>query len=42
VVGRPPDETELIERARRGDLSAYQSIVQEHQRIAFRTAYQAS
>jgi RNA polymerase sigma-70 factor (ECF subfamily) len=45
VGGRPLDtpehrrETELVERARRGDGGAYTTLVEEHQTIAFRTAY---
>ena len=45
VEGRPPEsaaaarESELVERARRGDAGAYESLVEEHQTIAFRTAY---
>jgi RNA polymerase sigma-70 factor (ECF subfamily) len=39
VVGRPLDETEQLELARKGDLSAYEIIVHAHQGIAFRTAY---
>jgi RNA polymerase sigma factor (sigma-70 family) len=39
VVDRPLDETELIERAKRGDAAAYGELVQRHQGIAFRTAY---
>jgi len=39
VVGRPLDETELVERARRGDDRAYQVLVERYQSIAFRTAY---
>jgi RNA polymerase sigma-70 factor, ECF subfamily len=39
VVGRPLDETELVERARRGDASAYGALVHAHEHIAFRTAY---
>jgi len=38
VVDRPL-ETELVERARRGDLHAWETIVRTHQGIAFRTAY---
>jgi RNA polymerase sigma-70 factor (ECF subfamily) len=39
VVGRPLDsENELVERARRGDQGAYESLVRAHQHIAFRTA----
>jgi RNA polymerase sigma-70 factor (ECF subfamily) len=45
VEGRPLDdveqrrESELVERARRGDADAYRSLVEQHQTIAFRTAY---
>jgi RNA polymerase sigma factor (sigma-70 family) len=39
VVGRPLDESELVERARRGDPAAYEEIVQTYQGIAFRVAY---
>jgi RNA polymerase sigma-70 factor, ECF subfamily len=39
VVGRPRDETELVEQARRGDARAYEEIVHAYQGIAFRTAY---
>ena len=39
MVDRPLDETELVERARRGDLRAWETIVRTHQGIAFRTAY---
>jgi RNA polymerase sigma factor (sigma-70 family) len=39
VEGRPRDEHDLVERARRGDVRAYEELVQQHQGIAFRTAY---
>jgi RNA polymerase sigma factor (sigma-70 family) len=39
VVDRPLDETELIDRAKRGDTAAYGALVNTHQGIAFRTAY---
>jgi RNA polymerase sigma factor (sigma-70 family) len=39
VVGRPLDESELVDRARRGDTAAYEEIVQRYQGIAFRVAY---
>jgi RNA polymerase sigma factor (sigma-70 family) len=39
VEGRPLPESELVERARRGDQSAYGELVQAYQGIAFRTAY---
>jgi RNA polymerase sigma factor (sigma-70 family) len=39
VEGRSTEESELVERARRGDVDAYEQIVQAHQTLAFRTAY---
>src|SRR5215218_5678543 len=39
VVGRPLEQTELVERARTGDPGAYAALVRGHQEIAFRTAY---
>jgi RNA polymerase sigma-70 factor (ECF subfamily) len=39
VEGRPLTESELVERAKRGDVGAYERIVETHQGIAFRTAY---
>jgi RNA polymerase sigma factor (sigma-70 family) len=39
VVGRPLEETELVERARDGDPGAFAALVRGHQEIAFRTAY---
>jgi RNA polymerase sigma factor (sigma-70 family) len=41
VEGRPLDETEsgLVERARRGDLRAYEELVRRYQDVAFRLAY---
>ena len=36
---RPPQEAELVGRARRGELDAYEEIVRLHQTIAFRTAW---
>jgi len=39
VVDRPLDERELVERARRGDTGAWETIVRTHQGLAFRTAY---
>ena len=39
MEGRPPEESVLVERARRGDVHAYEQIVQANQSIAFRTAY---
>src|SRR5437879_13681429 len=39
MEGRPADDSQLIERAQRGDSAAYEEIVQRYQQIAFRTAY---
>jgi RNA polymerase sigma factor (sigma-70 family) len=39
VGDRPPAESELVALARGGDSRAYQTLVEEHQTIAFRTAY---
>ena len=39
MVGRPLDEDDLIERAKRGDRHAYEELVHAYQGIAFRTAY---
>ncbi|MGH2741424.1 MAG: sigma factor, partial [Thermoleophilaceae bacterium] len=36
---RPPHEDELVARAKRGELDAYEEIVRRHQSIAFRTAW---
>jgi RNA polymerase sigma-70 factor (ECF subfamily) len=39
VVGRPLTETDLVERARAGDGTAYATLVRDHEEIAFRIAY---
>ena len=39
MEGRPPEETALVERAKRGDERAYETLVRTYQSIAFRTAY---
>ena len=41
MEGRPLDETEsgLVERARRGDIRAYEELVRRYQDVAFRLAY---
>ena len=39
MVDRPLDEPELVERARRGEARAWETIVRRYQGIAFRTAY---
>jgi RNA polymerase sigma factor (sigma-70 family) len=37
--GRPLDDQELVERAQRGDTSAYEDLVRRYQALAHRTAY---
>lgn len=37
--GRPLEEAELVERARYGDVSAYEQLVRKYQDLAVRTAY---
>jgi RNA polymerase sigma-70 factor (ECF subfamily) len=39
VVGRPLDETELVARAQRGDIDAYEELVRMYQGTAFQIAY---
>jgi RNA polymerase sigma factor (sigma-70 family) len=39
VEDRPLEEERLVERARRGELVAYEELVRRHQTIAFRVAY---
>ena len=36
---RPPKEAELVARAKRGELDAYEEIVRMHGTVAFRTAW---
>jgi RNA polymerase sigma-70 factor (ECF subfamily) len=38
VGSRPPDESTLVARAKRGDTAAYEELVRLHQTIAFRVA----
>jgi RNA polymerase sigma factor (sigma-70 family) len=38
VEGRPLDDAQLVERARHGDIEAYEELVQRHSAIAHRTA----
>src|SRR5438132_12703638 len=42
VEGRPLDDTALVERARNGDVNAYETLVQHYQELAFRVAYQVT
>ena len=39
VEDRPPQDEELVARAKRGERDAYEEIVRRHQQIAFRTAW---
>ena len=39
VEGRPLEETELIERARRGEVVAYEELVRRYEGVAVRTAH---
>ena len=39
MEGRPPVEAELVERARRGDVAAFELLVRAHQEVAIRTAW---
>jgi RNA polymerase sigma factor (sigma-70 family) len=39
VEGRPPEEADLVERARRGDAVAYEELVHRYQGIAIRIGY---
>jgi RNA polymerase sigma factor (sigma-70 family) len=42
VEGRPLDDQALVERARTGDVNAYEALVQQYQQLAFRVAYQVT
>jgi RNA polymerase sigma factor (sigma-70 family) len=37
--GRPLEEEELVDRAKRGDIGAYEELVRQYQDVAVRTAY---
>src|SRR5213594_2739355 len=39
MEGRPLEDAELVERARRGDTHAYEELVRMYQQLAVRTAY---
>jgi RNA polymerase sigma factor (sigma-70 family) len=39
MEGRPLEDAELVERARRGDVRAFEELVRSHQGLAVRTAY---
>ncbi len=42
MEGRPLDDIALVERAKKGDVNAYESLVQHYQQLAFRVAYQVT
>ena len=42
MEGRPLDELELVERAKNGDVNAYETLVQRYQELAYRVAYQVT
>ena len=42
VEGRPLEEAELVDRARQGDVGAYEELVRRYQQVAARTAYLAA
>jgi RNA polymerase sigma factor (sigma-70 family) len=42
VEGRPLDDLALVERAKNGDVNAYEELVQHYQELAFRVAYQVT
>jgi RNA polymerase sigma factor (sigma-70 family) len=39
VEGRPPVEAALVERARHGDVEAFEALLRAHRDVAFRTAW---
>ena len=39
MEGRPQVEVDLVERARKGDVAAFESLVRAHQEVAVRTAW---
>lgn len=39
MEGRPLDDAELVERARNGDVNAYEALVRAYEELAFRVAY---
>lgn len=42
MEGRPLDESELVARAKNGDVNAYETLVHRYQELAFRVAYQVT
>lgn len=39
MEGRPTEEDQLVDRARRGDVAAYEELVKRYQQLAIRVAY---
>ena len=39
MAGRPLIEAEFVERARNGDVGAFEALVRAHQEVAFRSAW---
>ena len=39
MEGRPTEDQDLVERARQGDVGAYEELVRSHQQLALRVAY---
>jgi len=39
MEGRPLEEQELVQRAKRGDVQAYEALIRRYQQLAGRTAY---
>ena len=39
VEGRPLEDADLVARAKRGEVRAYEMLVERYQQVAFRTAY---
>lgn len=39
MEGRPLDDSELVTRAKSGEMNAYEELVQRYSQLAFRTAY---
>ena len=42
MEGRPLDDAALVERARNGDVNAYEALVHAYEELAFRVAYQVT
>ena len=42
MEGRPLDDIALVERAKNGDVNAYEALVQRYQELAFRVAFQVT